>query len=153
MIFSDCWMITRVDHTGLMDIGIGRFPVSSQMQARDAMNKTISYDQLDKMGDWRNTICFIGDDQDYNLHMRQADELANYVETNYPSFSIGKIYLDAYPQQSTPSGNRYPDVNEALNQRVNKGALILNYTGHGGENGLAHERILTINDIVAWQNQ
>jgi hypothetical protein len=139
-------------YTGLVDIGIGRFPVSSQMQARDAMNKTISYDQLDKMGDWRNTICFIGDDQDYNLHMRDANELANYVESNYPSFSIGKIYLDAYPQISTPSGNRYPDVNEALNQLVNKGALILNYTGHGGENGLAHERILTINDIVSWQN-
>ena len=139
--------------TGLMDIGVGRFPVSSEAQARDAMNKTISYDQLDKMGDWRNTLCFIGDDQDYNLHMRQADELANYVEANYPSFSIGKIYLDAYPQLSTPSGNRYPDVNEALNQRVNKGALILNYTGHGGENGLAHERILTINDIISWQNR
>ncbi len=140
-------------YTGLMDIGVGRFPVSTQAQARNAMNKTISYDQLDKMGDWRNTICFIGDDQDYNLHMRQADELATYVETNYPSFSIGKIYLDAYPQISTPSGNRYPDVNEALNQRVNKGALIINYTGHGGENGLAHERILTINDIVSWQNR
>ncbi len=139
--------------TGLMDIGVGRFPVSTSSQARDAMNKTISYDQLDKMGDWRNTICFIGDDQDYNLHMRQAEELANYVEFNYPSFSIGKIYLDAYPQISTPSGTRYPDVNEALTQRVNKGALILNYTGHGGENGLAHERILTINDIVSWQNR
>jgi len=139
--------------TGLMDIGVGRFPVSTRAQAREAMNKTVSYDQPDKMGDWRNTICFIGDDQDYNLHMRQADELASYVEANYPSFSIGKIYLDAYPQISTPSGNRYPDVNEALSQRVNKGALIINYTGHGGENGLAHERILTINDIISWQNR
>jgi hypothetical protein len=139
--------------TGLMDIGVGRFPVSTQVQARNAMTKTISYDQPDRMGDWRNTICFIGDDGDYNLHMRQADELADYVETNYPSFSIGKIYLDAYPQVSTPSGARYPDVNEALSQRVNKGALIINYTGHGGENGLAHERILTINDIISWQNR
>jgi len=142
--------------TGLMDIGVGRFPVSTQAQAREAMNKTISYDQPDKMGDWRNAICFIGDDgdgKDGTLFMRQADELANYVEAKYPSFSIGKIYLDAYPQISTPSGTRYPDVNEALNQRVNKGALIINYTGHGGENGLAHERILTINDIVSWQNR
>jgi hypothetical protein len=139
--------------TGLMDIGVGRFPVSTEAQARNAMNKIISYDQLDKMGDWRNTICFIGDDQDGNLHMRQAEELAEDVETNYPSFSVGKIYLDAYPQSTTSSGDRYPDVNEALSQRVNKGALIINYTGHGGENGLAHERILTINDIVSWQNR
>jgi hypothetical protein len=141
---------------GLMDIGVGRFPVSSREQARDAVQKTISYDQPDKMGDWRNFICFIGDDGDGRdgiLHMAQADELANYVAANYPGFSIGKIYLDAYPQTTTPSGDRYPDVNEALNQRVNKGALIINYTGHGGENGLAHERILTINDIVSWKNR
>jgi hypothetical protein len=138
--------------TGLMDIGVGRFPVSSQQQAGDAVQKTLSYDQPDRMGDWRNFICFIGDDGDGTLHMAQADELARYVTSNYPGFTIGKIYLDAYPQSSTPSGARYPDVNEALNQRVNKGALIINYTGHGGENGLAHERILTINDIVSWEN-
>ena len=142
--------------TGLMDIGVGRFPVSSREQAQHAVNKTISYDQPVRMGDWRNFLCFIGDDgdgRDGTLHMAQADELANYVEANYPGLSIGKIYLDAYPQSSTPSGARYPDVNEALNQRVSKGALIINYTGHGGENGLAHERILTINDIVSWENR
>ena len=43
-------------------------------------------------------------------------------------------------------------MNEALNQRIGKGALIVNYTGHGGANGLAHERILNINDIVSWEN-
>ena len=63
---------------------------------------------MDKMGDWRNTICFVGDDEDYNLHMRQADELASYVEANYPSFSIGKIYLDAYPQSINPVREQVP---------------------------------------------
>ena len=137
---------------GMLDIGIGRFPVKSVEEAREVVNKTLSYMEPDKMGDWRNTICFIGDDDDGNIHMRQSDELARYVETNYPNFVISKIFLDAYQQISTPSGERYPEVNEAINQRVNKGALILNYTGHGGENGLAHERILDINDIINWEN-
>ena len=138
--------------TGTIDIGIGRFPVSSVEEARDMVNKTIGYDQPDKMGDWRNTICFIGDDEDGNVHMSQADQLARYVESHYPSFTIAKIYLDAYRQITTPSGERYPDVNEALNQRINKGALIINYTGHGGARGLAHEQILNSNDIVRWEN-
>ncbi|MBA7484773.1 hypothetical protein ES707_20304 [subsurface metagenome] len=137
---------------GLVDIGIGRFPVSSVEEAINLLNKTLSYDMTGNMGDWRNAICFIGDDEDGNLHMRQADELARYVENKYPSFTIAKIYLDAYSQISTPSGARYPDVNKALNQRIGKGALIINYTGHGGANGLAHERILNIDDIVSWEN-
>ncbi len=138
---------------GLVDIGIGRLPVSGAEEAAGLVNKVISYDQPDKMGDWRNTVCFIGDDEDGSLHMDQADELAGYVESHYPDFNIGKIYLDAYPQVSTPSGARYPDVNEALNRQIDKGALIINYTGHGGASGLAHERILSINDIVSWNNR
>ena len=139
--------------SGLLDIGIGRFPVSTYEEAVDLVDKIVSYDQPDRMGDWRNIICFIGDDEDGNVHMSQADELARYVETNYPHFNLAKIYLDAYNQTATPSGNRYPAVNEALNQRINKGALIINYTGHGGARGLAHEQILTINDIVQWENK
>ncbi|HEC44966.1 MAG TPA: type IX secretion system sortase PorU [Bacteroides sp.] len=137
---------------GLVDIGIGRFPVSSPEEALNVLNKTLSYDQKDKMGDWRNSICFIGDDEDGNIHMRQADELARYVESNYPNFTIEKIYLDAYTQVSTPSGPRYPDVNEAISQRIEKGALIINYTGHGGSLGLAHERIIRVDDVLSWEN-
>jgi len=139
--------------TGLVDIGIGRFPSTTEEEAADLINKTMAYSYPGNMGDWRNTICFIGDDEDFNIHMTQADELANYVESHYPGFIISKIYLDAYQQVPTSSGQRCPDVNEAINQRINKGALIINYTGHGGEIGLAHERILGINDIINWENK
>jgi hypothetical protein len=137
---------------GMLDIGVGRFPVKSRAEAQEVVEKTISYSGPESMGDWRNTICFIGDDEDYNTHMTQADDLARTVESERPGFIINKIYLDAYQQVTTSSGARYPDVNAAINQRINKGALIINYTGHGGENGLAHERILEINDIVTWDN-
>jgi hypothetical protein len=139
--------------SGLLDIGVGRFPVKSNEEAREVTDKTISYSGPASMGDWRNTVCFIGDDEDFNVHMIQADDLARTVELRRPGFIISKIYLDAYQQVTTSSGQRYPDVNEAISQRINKGALIINYTGHGGENGLAHERILEINDILSWENK
>lgn len=137
--------------SGLLDIGVGRFPVKSIEESREVTDKTISYSGPASMGDWRNTLCFIGDDEDFNIHMTQADALAKSVEEKRPGFIIAKIYLDAYQQINTSSGQRYPDVNAALNQRINRGALIINYTGHGGENGLAHERILEINDILSWK--
>ncbi|MFZ5942383.1 MAG: type IX secretion system sortase PorU [Bacteroidota bacterium] len=139
--------------TGLLDIGIGRFPVSTTEEAEAVVDKIIAYDDPSTMGDWRNYICFIGDDEDGNIHMQQADQLAQKVETEYPAYNINKIYLDAFPQVSTPTGERYPDVTQAINDQMNRGALIINYTGHGGTGGLAHEQILTVTDINNWTNR
>ncbi len=138
--------------SGLVDIGIGRFPVSTAEEANTIIDKIEAYTSQKSMGDWRNRICFVGDDEDNNIHMRDADKLASYVDQYYPSFVIDKIYLDAYPQVSTASGARYPEVNKAINDDMEKGLLIFNYVGHGNERGLAHENILTTNDINGWSN-
>ncbi len=139
-------------YNGLLDIGIGRLPVSTRLEAKDVVDKIISYSDLATQGSWRNQISFIGDDEDSNIHMRQADELASYVKENYPPYNINKIYLDAYPQEKGATGFRYPDVVRAINDQVNRGALIVNYTGHGGPSGLAHEQIVTTNSINSWSN-
>ena len=138
---------------GLLDIGVGRLPVKSVEEAENMVNKILDYEKPDRMGDWRNTLCFIGDDEDGNVHMTQADQLADYVQTKYPDINVGKIYLDAFVQVSTPTGQQYPDVNIAFDNQVERGALIINYTGHGGVKGLAHEQILTLTDIRNWKNK
>lgn len=140
-------------YDGLLDIGIGRLPASTPEEARDLVDKVISYSDPANQGEWRNQLCFIGDDEDSNIHMRQADELATYVKNNYPGYNINKVYLDAYQQEKVATGFRYPEVNRAINDQMNRGALILNYTGHGGSGGLAHERVLTMTEINAWTNQ
>jgi hypothetical protein len=138
--------------TGLLDIGVGRFPVQNIDQAAAILGKIKKYIH-NSFGDWRNRICFIGDDEDDNIHMSQADELATYVSDNYPILNVEKIYLDAYEQVSTSTGQRYPDVNTSITNQLNRGLLILNYTGHGGEKGLAHEDIVRQNeDVKQWKN-
>ncbi len=140
-------------YDGLLDIGIGRLPVSTVEEAEQMVDKIISYDQSSTIGEWRNYICLIGDDEDGNIHMQQANSLANYIESEYPDYNINKIFLDSYPQLTTPTGDRYPDVTRAINDQMNRGALIINYTGHGGVTGLAHEKILDITNIKAWNNE
>ncbi len=148
-----------------LDIGIGRLPVKTAEEAKGVVDKIIRYGSpatasgglcdasaVSSFGDWRNTICFVADDEDNNTHISQAESLANYVDTSCNNYNIDKIYFDAYKQQSTPGGQRYPDVNEAIDKRVERGALIINYTGHGGEAGLAHERVLDITSINSWEN-
>lgn len=139
----------------LIDIGIGRLPVSSIEQARAAVDKIIHYavNRTVVMNSWRNSICFVADDEDGNLHMEShAERMAKMIDTTHQVYNIDKIYVDAYPQVSTPGGQRAPDVNAAINRRIDRGTMIMNYTGHGGEVGWGHERILEISDINSWTN-
>jgi hypothetical protein len=137
----------------LLDIGIGRFIVRTPDEAQMAVDKVLHYATSPlSLGDWRNMITFVADDENGNTHMNQAEQLADFLDTTYRSYNIDKIYLDSYQQISTPGGQRYPDVNEAINTRMEKGTAIMNYTGHGGEVGWAHERVLEISDINSWTN-
>lgn len=152
-----------------VDIGIGRFPVKTKAEAQTAITKILAYNKTgvpptssnnsscsqvasSPYGDWRNVVCFIADDEDNDLHITQANSLAQTVDTVYNNYNVDKIYVDAYRQEATPGGNRYPGVNDAITRRVQKGALIMNYTGHGGEVGLGHERFVEISDINSWDN-
>lgn len=131
----------------LVDIGIGRFPVKNKTEADNVTNKVLNYYNPSTMRDWRNEITFIGDDEDSNEHMRQSDFLAGMIESSNPEYNPYKIFFDAFKQESTPGGTRYPDVNKEIIKAFEEGSLILNYTGHGGETGWAHERVLTVGDI------
>ena len=137
-----------------VDIGIGRFVVISPEEAKTAVDKAIHYatNTTKVMGPWRNIITFLADDGDNNLHLKHAETIANYIQQTDPVYNISKIYVDAYPQVSTPSGQRAPGVNLAVNDRIEKGTLIFNYSGHGGEIGLGHEQFLEIADIKSWNN-
>lgn len=140
--------------SSLLDIGIGRFPVSSLRQARQMVDKVIHYLRKDEntMGPWRNYLTFVADDGDSNHHLNDAENLSGLIQNTRPIMNIDKIYLDAYPQIATPGGQKAPEVNQAINRRMEKGTLIMNYSGHGGEVGWASERILEIADIQSWRN-
>lgn len=137
----------------LLDIGVGRFPVTSTTEAQIAVDKAIAYTTgLSKLGNWRNRVTFVADDGDGVLHMSHANINATYLETNYPVYNINKIYLDAYVQTSSPSGEVSPDANQAIDQAIERGTMIMNYSGHGGGNGWAQEAILTTSQMNKWSN-
>ncbi len=139
---------------GTIDIGIGRFPVTTADQAKSLVDKVIHYEMVadTAMSGWKNIMTFVADDENNNLHMHQTEELDEITEQKYPVYNVNKIYLDSYPLVHTPSGDRFPEVNKAINNAINKGTLMLTYTGHGGEDGLALEKVVTTSDIAGWRN-
>ncbi|MCX6257744.1 MAG: type IX secretion system sortase PorU [Bacteroidia bacterium] len=138
--------------TGLLDIGVGRLPVKSSLEAQNVVNKIIHYQEPASYGNWRNKLCFTADDGDNNLHLSQAESMAGYVDMSYSAININKIYLDAYPQETGPSGEICPMAEEAISNTINRGCLIFNYTGHGSETGLTAEHIVSLSDIGSWTN-
>ena len=138
---------------GALDIAVGRLVVNTLQEAQVVVDKIIHYDTQPIMfRDWRNRIAFVGDDEDNNLHTRDADGIAEHLEEKYPNLNIDKIYLDAFEQVSTPGGTRVPLATEAINNDIFKGVAALVYLGHGGTKGWAQERVLKIEDILSWEN-
>lgn len=142
------------NYYGLLDIGIGRFPVKTVTEANNMVTKVQNYISAASFGDWRNQLTFIADDADeaQPYHTTDSDRLTVMIDTTHAVYNIEKIYFLAYPQESSSGGQSYPDVTNAINNRMRKGALIVNYTGHGNEEGWAHEKVLTISDINSWEN-
>ena len=140
--------------SGTVDIGIGRLPAHTVEQAGAMVDKILHYasHSRNNFGPWRNEIFLVGDDEDNNIHLNQAEGLAEITQNQGPVYNIKKIYLDAYEQMQTPAGTRYPDAFAAITRAVDQGCLIINYTGHGGEIGWAGERVLDIPAIQAFRN-
>lgn len=133
-------------------LAIGRIPARNTTDANAAVQKITGYHDPANFGPWRNSITFTADDGDANLHLDNADALADTVATAAAQLNTDKIYLDAYPKQSGAGGARYPDVNTAINAGIYKGTLIWNYTGHGNYSRLAEEDILDQAAVNGWDN-
>jgi hypothetical protein len=135
-----------------LDVGVGRLPANTEDDAMVLYRKISHYNTKANRLDWRNNILFVGDDEDGNIHMTQANGLADWVRQKYPQFVVKKVLLDAYKQVSTSTGARYPEVNRIITNDIQKGILIYNYTGHGGERGMAAEQILMREDLLKLTN-
>jgi hypothetical protein len=151
------------DCEGKLDIGIGRFPVKaldgSDSEAAGVVDKILTYYSGD-FTDWRRRLCFVGDDgydpggfREGFKHMSNADEAATLVESLYTGFELRKVYLDAYPQVSSATGEAYPDVNRELQNLFERGILVFSYFGHGSENQITGEIILQKSDLQSMKNR
>ena len=143
---------------GSLDIDIGRLTAQDEDQLKAMIDKIIHYDSNpDAMRDYRNRVVFVTDDIDesweYVFLQHSEETLWKEQTTKYPDFNSEKVYLDAYTQVTTPGGQRSPDCQEAINNNMFKGCLVINYVGHGGPRGWAQERILNANeDVPTWSN-
>lgn len=129
---------------GGIDIAMGRIIAQNPTEADALVTKVIDYHDIKSYGSWRNNVVMISDDADKSgdveLQVRQ-NQVANAIRTSKPFINVEKIFTDSYEQETAAGGARYPKARIDIFNAFEKGALVFNYLGHGGEDGLSGERI------------
>jgi len=148
MMDTDEGLLTASDK---MDLAVGRMLFSNPKEAIEAVNKVIQYEDQDNIGNWISKYTLLSDDADVtskkNDYFIQValDKVGDKLFSEKPFFNINKIHSDYFNQVSSSGGDRYPDVQKKLANTLIDGSLVVNYFGHGGENGLASEFLVDKN--------
>jgi hypothetical protein len=139
-----------------ISMAIGRLPIRSVTDAQTVVNKIISYETTAVLDSWRNRITFVADDgltstgDDGNIHTSQAEELAQYHTPD--SFTKDKIFIVQYPTVNTTTGRTKPTANVAIDEAINTGTAVLNWTGHGNTQQWAHEKVFSVDQDFSLLN-
>lgn len=156
---DDGWFGLLDDGEGLnpmsrdkLDLAIGRIPVTTEQNAKIVVDKIINYANNTNPGAWQNTLVFMGDDGNSNLHMRDENDVAEFINQLYPNYLIKKIMWDTFKREDTPTGHTYPDVTKTIKQYQTNGALIMDYAGHGAAHQISHESVLQLSDFENFTN-
>ncbi len=144
-----------------VNIGIGRFPVSTLDEAKTVVDKAITYMENKNKGAWKNKVCLVADDNEgsasspstFNRFFTYSEKISNIISSKNPGMEIKKLYFDAFTRVTGSNGNRFPEVESQLQEEIKTGVTFLNYIGHSGITGWAEEHVFTQAQARTLQNK
>ncbi len=162
------WPFTRYTFGGSnehlnerVDLGVGRITVYSVEQAQAVLEKLQHYASPASFGAWRQRYLFVADDgptgaggqqNDQDLHTQNTDVVAETVRRQAPEINQEKVYAISYAREFRNTW-RVPGARHDLLSAIRSGVLMVNYSGHGGEEGLAQENLFHLSDAQALDNR
>ncbi len=142
------------DCEGIVDLGVGRIPVSNKQEAQDAVNKIMAYIESQNRAsnlDWRSKILMLADD-DVAEYPKNCDKYERVIDTSNCFAVVDKVYTDSYNRTKVANGYEYPEATADLLKKIEEGRLLITYVGHGGVKGLTEEALLRENHIMSLKN-
>ena len=131
----------------LPDMLIGRLSVQTAGALKTMVQKIIDYEENPKMGLWQGTLIQVADDHtdkpNDGVFEESRDELIQKVIP--PGYDTRPIYLRKIGS---------PDITRrTILSAINRGALVIEYAGHGGSQTWADESIFRIEDAAGLRNR
>ncbi len=129
---------------------MGRLPFQLASELEGYIDRLITYENDINRGPWRSKVIMVADDEYVatgptgidKQHIRFSEQLAAGYVPEY--MQTEKIYIGTYPTNFDPTtGARIkPLATDDLIATINRGALLINYMGHGNAHVWAHENLL-----------
>jgi len=137
---TDEWFVTISGNDAVPDLYIGRLPAESATEATAMIKKMLAYETSPNDRTRQKNTLLIADDQ--NEAYEAAFETMNEDAADLLPASMNapfKGYLNDYLAAS--------GLTNDIKSRINAGALIVNYSGHGALQLWAGEKIFQISDV------
>ena len=131
----------------LPDMLIGRLSVQTPEALTTMVEKIIDYEENPKIGLWQGTLIQVADNE--------IDNTSDIIFENSRNELIQEIIPVGYDtRQIYLRKIRSPDnTRKKIISEINRGALVLEYAGHGGSQTWADESIFRIDDVVGLRNR
>jgi hypothetical protein len=161
-VTDDCYMglsyanpptdiLLATNDTGIY---IGRIPASTIGQCSLYVEKVKRFDLFGPKGPWRNNVLAIADDAMrgaaadvlWNFHQASAESI---IKNSLQGYSVRKRYLSAYPLDEF---YEKPAAKTAIVQTINQGISWAFFYGHGNDQVLTDEYVLTTESIDWFTN-
>ena len=125
-----------VGNDGVPELALGRLPVLDATELATLVGKIVDYENLTDP-EWGSQIAIAADNADaIGSYSAAGDLLAGLIPGNY---QIDPVYLDDHPSLAS--------ARQALFDRLDDGAVLLEYVGHGGVDRMAAEGLMTNADV------
>ncbi len=135
----------------LPDLLLGRLPVSSADEARAVVEKIVAYETAPLPGGWNASVVLVADDPDGAGDFPAISEAAAAYVT--APFAVTRRYCaGSSPAASDCSESDTSAIRAAVGNDWNRGALVIQYTGHASWQQWAVERFFHLDDLPSLAN-
>ncbi len=154
---TDDWLLNVDDPLSVVpDFYGGRIPVNDAATAQSVVtNKILAYETAAPIGEYRNRVVLMADDDVQGdvrcdrlnwTHVFQTDDLAKRVPQH---MDRQYVYLHTYP---SAVGGTKPAARTDLKEKLNSGAAMFNFVGHGSPFKMTDESVFIDSDAGTLQN-
>jgi hypothetical protein len=134
-------LFADIDEDGVPDIAVGRIPVLTSAELEAYIAKLAAY-EASLGAPWRNRVLLAADNNpngDGNF-AHDSESMAALLPWN---MTAQRIYLSEIPVQ---------EARASLIEEMRRGAMLVNYVGHGGLDRMADENLFHSNDVASLGN-
>ncbi len=125
-------------------VAVGRIPVQSTADAKNAVDKLEQYLNKPKATSWKNQYLFLTDTGDEGIHAQQSEQVINNLLSTPDNQAMAwRVYSDCYER----TGGVRTGAREELYRLLNEGVLWWNYIGHANNHSMTKSGIVTFTDI------